>query len=242
MGNAEFIGRQVKGKRNHSGISVSCALRSKFCTGGFTLIEISIVIFIILLMTSAAVPWMRTFAESSRLRTAARGIRSLLEFARSSSITQRTEYVIMFDSANGEYWLSLQELLENTSGGEVIDASRTALTESLESLNNLDDSDDSNDQSVAGQYSRTGGILGIPRQFSNGIEIVRIISPRESSGNEELSYVTFYPDGTAEDFEVYLQGGSGRTFLISITESTGRTKIQELTDEEIEELGLQIED
>jgi len=74
---------------------------------GFSLIELSIVIFIILLMTSATVPWMKTFAESSRLRSTARAMSSLMEFARSSAVTERINYVVLFDATEGEFWLSL---------------------------------------------------------------------------------------------------------------------------------------
>ena len=201
---------------------------------GFTLIEISIVIFIILMMTSATVPWMKTFAESSRLRSAARSIRSLMEFARSSAITQRTEYVVLFDADQGEYWLSLLEFLDAESGDVVIDSSRISLSESLASLSEEDEDEEQADES----YTRTGGILGIPKQLSGSIEMIQILSIRSSNADGVVEYVTFYPDGTAEDFEVYLQSYSGRIFIISVSEATGRTGIRELTDLEIEELGL----
>ena len=71
--------------------------RASNSKSGFTLIEVSIVIFIMLMMISAAVPWMKTFAESTRLRSSARSIRSLMEFARGSAVGERTEYVVMFD-------------------------------------------------------------------------------------------------------------------------------------------------
>lgn len=212
---------------------------------GFTLIEITIVIFIILLMTSAAVPWMKTFAESSRLKTAARSIRSLMEFARNSAITERTEYVVMFDPSNGEYWLSLAELLSETSSGAVTDQSRISLSESLSNLSNQNVSSDqnTNKQNSESQQeqtltTRTGGILGIPKQLPKGVEIIQIKSERSSSIRNNLEYVTFYPNSTADDFEIYLQSNSGKTFLLSVTKVTGRTSIKELKPEEIEELGL----
>ena len=219
------------------------ALRSMYYAQGFTLIEVSIVIFIILLMTSATVPWMRTFAESTRLRSGARSIRSLMEFARSSTITQRTEYVVLFDTSQGEYWLSLLEFLDESSGSAVIDSSRTSLSESLASLTDTESTGLSaeDEEESENAFSRTGGILGIPKQLPDGIEIARIFSPRDSSGYSEVNYIVFYPDGTAEDFEVYLQSHSGRVFLLSVAEATGRTAIRELTIEEIEELGLEMD-
>ncbi len=208
---------------------------------GFTLIELSIVIFIILIMTSATVPWMRTFAESTRLRTATRSIRSLMEFARNSAVTQRTEYVVLFDPDQREYWLSLMEFLD-TESGVISDASRTSLSESLASLEERTSTNLSEDEEeTMGSFSRTGGILGIPKELPGGIEIVLISSPRTAGEEATIEYIAFNSDGTAEDFDVYLQSSSGRVFLLSVEGVTGRTSIRELTDQEIEEFGLTIE-
>lgn len=204
---------------------------------GFTLIEVAIVIFIIMMMTSAAVPWMKTFAESTKLRSAARSIRSLMEFARVSAITERTEYVVLFDLVNGEYWLSLSELLNETSGGSVTDLSRVSLSESLSTLSERSSSEE---EQQGSNSSRTGGILGIPKQLPQGIQIARIVSQRSSKGNNDIEYVVFYPNSTAEDFEIYLHSPSGKVILLSVTKSTGRTGIRELKAEETEELGLNL--
>jgi len=208
---------------------------------GFTLIEVVIVIFIMLLMTTVTVPSLKMFADSTKLRTAARSINGLLEFARGSAITERTEYAVLFDPTNGQYWLSLKEFLDE-SQGTLTDSSRTNLAASLEALAEKNSTDNTGTSSRSGNsmvpLTRTGGLLGIPRDFPVGIEIVQINSPRNTSKSSDVDYVTFYPDSKAEDFEVYLQSASGKTFLISVSESTGRTGIRELTSEEIEQLGL----
>lgn len=210
---------------------------------GFTLIEVTIVIFIMVMMTSITVPWMRTFAETTRLRSTARSIRSLMEFARSCTVSQRTEYVVMFNSEEGEYWLSMLELLEQESGTAIADSSRTNLSESLLALSEPDDeSEDMEDEEeIEGTYTRTGGILGIPKALPASISIIQITSPRTLAGEiNETEYITFYPDGTAEDFEIYLQSQSERVFVLNVVRATGRASIQELTTEEVEELGLEL--
>ena len=103
--------------------------------------------------------------------------------------------------------------------------------------------EDEDDEAVAGSYSRTGGFLGIPKKMPGSIDMIQISSPRtEGGGSGGLEYVTFYPDGTAEDFEIYLESQSGRVSLIKVTQSTGRAGIRELTDEEINELGFETAD
>lgn len=207
---------------------------------GFTLIEVSIVIFIMLMMTAATVPWMKNFAESTKLRTTARSIRNLMEFARSSSIAERANYIVMFDPDNREYWLTREEFLEESAGGTIIDSSRISLAESLAILSENSDSDESSsgDSSEKQVITRTGGILGIPKELPKDVEIVQLNSLRSSNTNDNIDYVKFYPDSTAEDFEVYLQGATGKVFLVSVTKATGRTSIIELDSEKIEELGL----
>lgn len=211
---------------------------------GFTLIEVTIVIFIMVMMTSMTVPWMKTFAETSRLRSTARSIRSLMAFAQNCAVTQRTEYVVMFDSEEREYWLTLLEFLDQESGGVVIDSSRISLSESLASLSEPDedstDVQEEEEEEIEGAYSRTGGILGIPRPLPNSISIAQMSSPRTmNGGGGEVEYIIFYPDGTAEEFEIYLQSQSGRVFLLNVTQATGRAAIQELTVEEAAELELE---
>ena len=217
---------------------------------GFTLIEIVIVIFIMLLMTTATVPSLKLFADGTKLSTAARSISSLITFARTSSITERTEYVVLFDPTNGQYWLSLKSFLDE-SKGTLIDSSRVNLAESLAALaeqksadtsegsNSSNNSNNNSDTTNTVLTTRTGGLLGIPKDLPTGVEIIQINSPRStSSKNGTVEYVAFYPDSKAEDFEVYLQSASGKTFLISVSESTGRTSIRKLTSEEIDQLGL----
>jgi prepilin-type N-terminal cleavage/methylation domain-containing protein len=223
---------------------------------GFTLIEIVIVIFIMLLMTTATVPSLKMFADGTKLRTAARSISGLMSYARTSSITERTEYVVLFDPTNRQYWLSLKALLDD-SKGTIIDSSRTNLTESLAALeeqkaaeaeandttntsstSNTSNANSNNQNEV--QATRTGGLLGIPKDLPAGIEIVQLNSPRSTSKSDNLDYVNFYPDSKAEDFEVYLQSVSGKIMLISVSESTGRVGIRELTTDEIDQLGLAV--
>lgn len=170
-----------------------------------------------------------------------------MEFARSSSVAQRTEYVVMFDSEQGEYWLSLLEFLNQESGGEVTDSSRTSLSESLAALSKPDENSEDpmkeEEKQIEGAYSRTGGILGIPKPLPASVSIAQITSPRTAAkGANGIEYITFYPDGSAEEFKIYLQSQSGRVFLLSVEQATGHGTIRELTTEEIEEFSLEQSD
>ena len=237
----------MAGRERYSGRRKSGVSPCRYATG-FTLIEITIVIFIIVMMTSITVPRMKLFAESTRLRSSARSIRSLMAFARNSSVSQRTEYVVVFNSQQGEYWLSLLELLEQTPGSGVTDSSRTSLSESLASLSEPESDEEPTDflaeeqEEIAGAYSRTGGILGVPKPLPASVSIVQISSPRTTTTGDsgETEYITFYPDGTAEDFEIYLRSQSEKVFRLRVAQATGRAAIRELTAMEVEELDLEM--
>lgn len=238
-----------------------CALlihNKKISRDGFTLIEVAIVMFIIVMLTTAATPLMKNFAESTKLRSASRSIRNLMEFAKNSAISERKNYAVVFDRSNSSYWLTLEEYIGGSSLGTVSDiisymSQSSSTNEQPNDLSNLPGStketknssqDSETEQSVA---SRTGSILGIPKELPEGIEIALMNAystygsssyQRVSSSNSDVQYVVFYPDGTAENFELYLQGISGKTFLISVTGSTGLVSIRELSNEELDKLGI----
>jgi len=88
-----------------------------------------------------------------------------MEFARSSAVSERTEYVVLFDPTEGEYWLSLLELLDRESGNTVTDASRESLTESLEALAEADmdeeladEDEDEEDTAAKGSQTAHGSV------------------------------------------------------------------------------------
>jgi type II secretion system protein H len=211
---------------------------------GFTLIEVTIVLFIMLLMTSTTVPWMKTFAETTKLRSAARGISDLLEFARASAITERTEYAVLFDIDNGQYLLTPKSVLDETTDGTATNSSITEISQSLATSSNVNsENNTSGNTTENGSYaSRTGGILGVPSQIPETLQMVELISPRSTTGGSvSTDYVVFYPDSTAEDFEVYLQGASGKIFVVNVTESTGRAGVRQINETEVQQLGLNTE-
>jgi len=130
---------------------------------GFSLIEVSIVLFIILLMTSATVPWMKNFSENTKLRSAARGIRDLLEFARASAINERTEYAVVFDLENAEYMLTPKDALETETDGAMLSSSLSDISQNLTSLQ-AQEAENQTQLETEGSASRSQGVVGIPSQ------------------------------------------------------------------------------
>lgn len=83
---------------------------------GFTLVEMILVIFIMLLMASAVAPSLKNYLFTTRLRTATKQIVSLVNYARSLSISQKVKYRVNFDLDSERCWLSKAE--QDLSGKE----------------------------------------------------------------------------------------------------------------------------
>ena len=72
--------------------------------GGFTLIEVLIVVVIIGITAMMAVP-MLTAAGSVQVRSAANMLAADLEYAKSMAISRGQRYSVSFDTADENYWL-----------------------------------------------------------------------------------------------------------------------------------------
>ena len=66
---------------------------------GYTLIEMTIVLFIILAFLAMSVPFFANFSSSTGLRTAEREIGTILRTARSYAVSQNKNYEALFDTS-----------------------------------------------------------------------------------------------------------------------------------------------
>jgi prepilin-type N-terminal cleavage/methylation domain-containing protein len=74
---------------------------------GFTLIEMTIVLVIILAFLAMSVPFFANFSSSTGINTATREISTLLRTARSYAITQNSDYNAVFDTTTvpNRFWI-----------------------------------------------------------------------------------------------------------------------------------------
>jgi len=66
--------------------------------GGFTLIEMTIVLFIILAFMAMSVPFFANFSSSTGLKTAEREVCTILRTTRSYAISQNSNFNVVFDT------------------------------------------------------------------------------------------------------------------------------------------------
>ena len=82
-------------------------------TGGFTLIELSIVIFIAGLMLSITVPVVRETLLHDNLKTASRKLVATITWLRNESVSEYKDNVLLFDLEKERYWYETSGMYES---------------------------------------------------------------------------------------------------------------------------------
>ena len=203
---------------------------------GFTLIEVMIVLALIAILSSIAMPSLRGFAASTRLKSTAHAIRDTLNFARDMAITERAAYLVVFDLTANRYWLASNETFNLGDPSTPITASPSS---SLPAQ-----------QPTAGQGiaplqqmapSRTNALLGIPQKPGHNVSLARMITNHNFQTIQidiGVDYVYFSPTGSSEDTVLYIQDQRGKAMSITVENVTGRVRLQNINSQQLEALRL----
>ena len=203
---------------------------------GFTLIELTIVIALMVILYAIATPSLRNLAPSSRLKSSAREIQSILTYARDVAMTENTVYLVTFDLDEQRYWLSSSEDF-NAEDATLSLASASSFSTSLSQQSTSIEEESGVGESGS---SRTVMIAGIPRKPATGVEIAAINithdyststlrSERTNFGEEitaGIEYIYFTPKGTSEDMILYLQDKTGKMMSVQVERETGKVSIR----------------
>jgi len=79
-------------------------------TSGFTLLELLIIVAIMGILLSFALPAIQPMRENAAEKEAARNVLGALRYARSNAITNNLEYQVAFDLDTRSYWLEKGDL------------------------------------------------------------------------------------------------------------------------------------
>jgi len=212
-------------------------IRTPHSNGGFTLIEIMLVLTLITILTSMMAPSLRGFAASIRLKTSAHAIRDMLNFARDMAITERTAYLVVFDLDRNRYWLASSETFD------IAAPSTSSLASSSSTVRQANQQTTAQTGSEATQstLSRTSTFLGDPRGLSQNVSLLNISTNRNSQPNRVnsgIDYIYFSPTGSSEGAVLYIQDPQGKAMSITVENATGRVHIQAISRDQSEALGL----
>jgi Tfp pilus assembly protein FimT len=195
-----------------------------------------------MILYAIATPSLRNLAPSSRLKSSAREIQSLLTYACDVAMTENVGYFVIFDLDEQRYWLTSSENFD------MEDATSSLATASSSAISRTQQNTSvSEEESSEGEISssRTVMIAGIPRKPATGVEIAAInithdysSSTNNSSNNisnPELNsseittgteYILFTPKGTSEDMVLYLQDKTGKMMSVRVKRETGQVSIR----------------
>jgi Tfp pilus assembly protein FimT len=83
--------------------------------GGFTLIELILVLVFMALIAGLSIPFVASTLDKIQLQTEAREIRSALAYARSQAVTLKTLFIFHGDLVSNQYWLTIPRDDKTTS-------------------------------------------------------------------------------------------------------------------------------
>ncbi|HID56915.1 TPA: prepilin-type N-terminal cleavage/methylation domain-containing protein, partial [Candidatus Poribacteria bacterium] len=173
---------------------------------GFTLIEVTIVLALITILIGIVSPSLKKVAETNKLKSTARMIRSLLLYARDVAITEGTDYLVVFDLDEQMFWL----------------ADRSALDQGDLTLSLAGMSTSSTGSEETESVSRTSMILGVPQRPHENVMILAVETNHES-GRQMITggmeYIPFSMLGTSENSAVYLASATGRYLVVRVKRS-----------------------
>ena len=219
----------------------SCSLHGKgrlylLTSKGFTLIEVMIVLALIAILSSIAMPSLRGFAASTRLKSTAHAIRDMLNFARDMAITERAAYLVVFDLTTNRYWLASNETFNLGNPSTPVTASPSG---SLPAQQPTTGQGNTTLQQMP--PSRTNAILGIPQKPGHNVSLVRMITNHNFQTiqiDTGVDYIYFSPTGSSEDTVLYIQDQRGKAMSITVENATGRVRLQKINAQQLEALGL----
>ena len=172
--------------------------------GGFTLVELMVVLALIGILTVMILPEMRGTFEDSLLRSSSRKLIDVFSLASSEAVSRNQTHRVVIDLRTGRYRLE-RRVVERGQEGFV-------------PLPDLAGSEGSVDSRIAVRFVRPGEESTRPEQ-------------RGSEPQVAADRFDFYPDGTAEAGMILLRDRAGFQLGLKINGVTGRVSVSTVKGE-----------
>jgi general secretion pathway protein H len=179
--------------------------------GGFTLLELIVVLVIVGLMSTLVAPQLMGPLSNLTLKTASQKISASLRYARSQAASEKTTYVALFDFDKNRLVISNPSPPAAEKGGLPV--------------NNREASDKApGGPQENGQDPPDGSkVYDLP----GGVKLIKGVS-RESDVDSGLFRVLFFPGGGSSGGEITVANERGRKYRIQVDFITGTVQLSEV--------------
>ncbi|MBU0676505.1 MAG: prepilin-type N-terminal cleavage/methylation domain-containing protein [Verrucomicrobia bacterium] len=177
--------------------------------GGFTLIEIILVVLIILVASAIAVPSFVRSYRGARLRTSVRTVVMASRYARSTAVLKQKQAAILFD-------IKAQSL-------EVVSVEPEAGSADRDMFRDL------RGQGPGGDSEEEGKMLvtrELKRPLEDGIKITEFDAGDTEQVLDGIYWISFYPNGVCDDFALRLSDDKGSSVRIEVDHLSGSAKVE----------------
>lgn len=178
--------------------------------GGFTLLEILLVVVIMGIASAVAVPAFSRSFRGAKLRASVRAVLTLHRNAQSKAVLGQRYMAILFDERKGTL-----EMVDQGQPGQKPDAFFGELGGPVAGAA-ADGGETPADEGVSMQSV-------LVRRLEEGVSI---LSFRGGQAVDDLYYVSYYPNGMCEAYEIEIGDEENRTARIRVDPVTGKAKVE----------------
>ncbi len=186
--------------------------------GGFTLLEVSLVLAIMVVVAALAVPVFRSTLKHERLRKAAEAIRADWTRTQTKAMLTGETQVWVCLLATGGYSVS-----PYTSDYGVAGATAADVTNRVSSATGLTPTQTSADNGSFGQTMPAG--VTVHEVLISEADSVTTMSQTSSAGEDGMATIFFYPDGSSSSGRITLMNEDGRAIAVVLNGVAGTVRV-----------------
>jgi Tfp pilus assembly protein FimT len=162
---------------------------------------------IIVLFTGMMTPSLISFYAESRLRSGLRSLVAQCQYARDQAVSRNVAVRVNWDVEEGTHFITVEQTEEDS------------LSPASGTRPQVGEGDQTGETEFVPEQTDLGGVHTLPV----GVSYAGLLT-RESS-DEAPTFVTFTPDGRAEDLAILLENTRGTRRAVAIEAITGRCQV-----------------
>ena len=190
--------------------------------GGFTLIEILLVVVITAITSVMALAAFSTGFQSAQLRTASKAVVMSHKYARSMAVLDQKQMMLVVDTKSRQLEIASLAGLTGESDRDKFLDSRTA-----RAADQLIDGQKAPAEPAEGASAPSAPIASdFVRELPKDIQIESVQSLREGQVQEGVYWILYYPNGMSDGFTITLIDKSGKRAKVTVDPISGTPEVE----------------